>query len=799
MRNITIKKTVIGGLLGTTMLVAASAAFAQTAAPVQDASVPPATSPAVTDNSAQTEDIVVTAQKRSESIQKVPISMQALSSETLSQHQVQSFDDYTKLLPSASFQTFGPGQSQLFFRGIVSSSFNPFGSLPTAGVYLDEVPVTTTGYLLDVHVYDVARVEALSGPQGTLYGASSLAGTLRIITNKPDPSKVTAGYDISLNKFGAGNFGGTAEGFVNVPLNDRVAVRIVGFYDKEGGYIDNTLASRTYQRPHTVAGGAIVNSPITINNANAVQNNFNDAVSYGGRIALGIELNDNWTITPGIAAQEQHTHGTFLYDPRAGDLKVHDFLNSSSEDKWYQASLAVQGKVGNWDVIYSGGYMQRHNQATADYSYYTVAYDTVPDYNYFQTASGRNIDPTQFVSRRNNYSKQTHELRVSSPTGKRLQVTAGLFYQRQANDFHQDYFIPGLASAVQAPSYQVYADDIFLTDAKRIDRDYAVFAQGDFKITPNLTLTGGIRGFKYNNSVVGFSGGAGTAKRLCGGLWQPGCVSIDKTAKGSGETHKASLSWQIDPTKMVYATYSTGFRPGGINRPVGFAPYQSDTLDNYEIGWKTSWLDRKLRINGAVYHEVWDGVQYALPGANGVVSIVNAGNAHVWGVEADLAARLGHLTLSTGGAYNDAKLSTPFCNLVNGVRRCNLGVAAPAGTRLPTQPRLKLNATARYDFTIGGIDAFGQAALLHQSGTTSLLKVSDNALLGGTNGFTTFDFSVGGALSNHTTFEFFIQNAFDERGALSRNSQCVLSICYAAGRVYPVKPQQFGIKFGQRF
>ena len=797
MIDVKVRRSAILGLLGTTILATAGIANAQTAQPTADAAPQAAPSTPV-DNEPQNGDIVVTAQKRSESVQRVPISMQALSPEILSQHQVQSFDDYSKLLPSASFQSLGPGETNLFFRGVVTGQDrNPIGALPSTGVYLDEVPVTTTGSLVNVHIYDVARVEALSGPQGTLYGASSLAGTLRIITNKPDPSKVSAGYDVQLNKFGDGDFGGSAEGFVNVPINDRTAVRIVGFYDHEGGYIDNTFVSRTFQRPHTV-NGVVVNSPLTVNNASSVKNNFNDDVTYGGRIALGIELNDDWTITPGLIAQEEHSHGTFLYDPRAGYLKVHDFTGDSASDKWYQASLAVQGKIGNWDLVYSGGYMQRRTQATADYSYYTVAYDAFPDYNFLQTASGQNISPNQLVSRDNRLTKQTHELRISSPTGERLQVTGGLFYQRQQNDFRQDFFIPGAGSSVQAPSLVVTGDDVFLTRANRVDRDYAVFAQADFKILSNLTLTGGIRGFKYRNTLVGFSGGPGTAKSLCGS-YSDNCVSINKEAKDTGETHKVSLSWQVDPTKMIYATYSTGFRPGGINRPVNFAAYNPDTLDNYEIGWKTSWFDRKLRFNAAVYHEVWNGIQYALPGANGVTSIVNAGDAHITGVEADLSLKLGPLTLSTAGDYNDAKLSTPFCNLVNGVRRCDLGQAAPVGTRLPVQPQFKVNATARYDTRIGGVDAFAQISMLHQSSSTSLLKVSDNLQLGDAPAFTSFDFSFGGALSNHTTFALFIQNAFDTHGQLSRNAECVINACLANGRIYPIKPQQFGIKFGQKF
>lgn len=786
-------KALAVGLLGTTMLVGGSRANAQTVAqPTADQSAPAA------DNGAQG-DIIVTAQKRSESIQRVPISMQALTPEVLAQHQVQSFDDYTKLLPSASYQTLGPGLSTLSFRGIFSGKDgNVAAAQPTSGVYLDEVPVTTIGALLDIHVYDVARVEALAGPQGTLFGASSLAGTLRIITNKPDPSKVSASYDLQLNKFGKGAVGGTAEGYVNVPLNDRTALRIVGFYEHDGGYIDNVLGTRTFNRPHTV-NGAVVNSPLTVTNADVVQNNFNDATTYGGRAALGIELSDDWTITPSIAAQEQHTNGSFLYDPKVGDLAVRNYITGESEDKWYQAALTVNGKVGNWNVLYAGGYIKRHNSATADYSYYTVAYDTTTNFNYLNTAAGVPINPNQFVRRDYQFTKQSHELRLSSPTGERLQVTAGLFFQRQQTNYLQDYFVPGAQAAVTAPTVLVSGDDQFVTRGHRVDRDYAIFGQADFKITPSLTLTGGIRGFKYRNTLVGFSGSAGTVRNLCAGVFTASCVSIDKEAKGTGETHKVSLSWQVTPDKMVYATYSTGFRPGGINRPVGFAQYDPDTLTNYELGLKTSFFDRKLRFNAAIYQEDWHGVQYSLPGANGVSSIVNAGNARVRGAEIDLSARLGGLILSTSGAYNDAKLTKPFCNLPNGVLRCDLGINAPEGTRLPVQPRLKGNVTARYEFEAGSTPLFAQASMLHQSSSTSVLRTRDNNALGNVPAFTTFDFSFGGRIWGTSTFELFIQNAFDERGQLSRNSQCVLLLCLQNGRTFPVKPQLFGVKFGQKF
>src|SRR5271166_3964350 len=204
-----------------------------------------------TPENATLEEVVVTAQKRTEDLQKVPISLQVLSGDKLEQLQVSGFDDYAKLLPSLSYRSLGPGQTQLFFRGISSSNGTvPLhaGFLPSSGLYVDDIPVTTVAGALDIHVYDIARVEALAGPQGTLYGASSLSGTLRIITNKPDMHAFSASYDVKADKFGRGNPGEQFEGYINVPLSEHIAVRLVGFYDHEGGYINNLATTNVYQR-----------------------------------------------------------------------------------------------------------------------------------------------------------------------------------------------------------------------------------------------------------------------------------------------------------------------------------------------------------------------------------------------------------------------------------------------------------------------------------------------------------------------------------------------------------------------
>ncbi len=760
-----------------------------------------------------TTEIVVTATKRSENLQNVPISITAMGGEQLAQHQVASFDDYAKLLPSVSYQSFGPGQSQVNMRGITSGGDGvAVGPLPTVGVYLDEVPLTTIGNSVDVHIYDMARVEALSGPQGTLYGASSLAGTLRLIANKPKIGVWEGGVDVEGNQYGPGGAGAKLEGFLNIPISSRVAARVSAFYTRDGGFIDNTYATRTYLRTHDDGTGTYVDSPLTVNNAKYVQKNFNTIDSAGARAALKIDLDDNWTVSPGVIYQNTLSHGSFLYDPRAGDLQVHDFTPDRNRDDWYLASMTIQGKLSDWDVTYAGSYFERRNDNIADYSYFTVAYDNFAKgdpadyagYTYLKDALGHDIDPTQVVHTHDKYTKASHELRISSPGSNPWRLTVGAFMQRQTDLHEADYNIPGVSNAVNPFSPQVRGapvDDVYYTHINRVDRDYAMFAEGSYDLLANLTVTAGIRGFIADNTIAGFSGGDGTIDKTnattpggCAALTVTACPNVNKKYVEAGETHKLSLKWQATSSKMFYATYSTGFRPGGNNRDSFFnghvqsiPPFSADTISNYELGWKTSWFDRHLYINGAVFREDWDQVQYSLPGILGIYYTVNAGKARSSGVEGTVMWKPApQLTISGTGTYIDAKLVSDFGN------------QAPAGTRLPVTPKFKANANARYEMPLGAYKAFLQAGVNYQGGTTSYLATAGEEIIGSTAAFTTADFSAGlskGPLS----FTAFINNAFDERGILSKNLSCAPNICGAYARLYPTKPQQFGVRSSYRF
>lgn len=753
-------------------------------------------------------DILVTARRRTESLQTVPLSIQALGTETLQQQNVTSFDGYARLLPSLSFQSFGPGQSQMAFRGINSGADGlDAGSSPTTGVYIDEIPITTIGGTPDLHIYDIARVEALAGPQGTLFGASSMSGTLRIITNKPDPSKFEAGYDVSLTKYGKGDPGGSLEAFVNFPVAENAAIRLVGYYQKDGGYIDNLFAERTF-----TLDDADPDTNKTVNNAKLVKDDFNPVTNYGGRAALKVDLDEDWSVMPQFIYQKLETKGAFLFDPRVGDLEVHDFSPSYTNDEWWQAALTIEGKIGNWDLVYSGGYFKRNFQNEIDYSYYSVAYDSYGYYaTYFPDGNGGFLDPTQRQKLNYKFTKHTQEVRISSPADKPLRFTAGLFYQRQTNDIDAQYFIPGIGSVPPEGLIwfqPIFDDTVYLKRLDRVDKDYAIYGELSYDITPDITVNAGIRGFIAENSLIGFSGFSYNITETCLPSNDPNLPCVNVHAYGAstpipnetsetGETHKLNVSWRVEPAKMLYATYSTGFRPGGVNRNPAYGAYKSDRLSNFEVGWKTTWLDDQLRWNGSVFYQKWTDMQFALarPGDAGVTSLTNVGGADSKGIESDVLLRLGQVDISGAASYTDSKLTTPFCEEgSDGSLTCT-----PKGTRLPIQPKWKGNATVRYNLPIGTADAFLQGAMQFQSSSRSFLLDQEEAVVGSPGGFATFDFSAGTSFANGMTAEIFLLNAFDRRGQLSRNTACAPSYCGPFYRVYPVRPQFFGIRFGQRF
>lgn len=764
------------GLLATTMLTAAVPAFAQTP------------------GGSQLEEVVVTAQKRSENLQDVPVSIQALGTERLDELQVSDMTDFSRFLPNVTIQTAAPGFSTIYMRGVASGENNNHsGPLPSVAVYLDEQPVTTITGPLDIHVYDIERVEVLAGPQGTLYGASSQAGTIRIITNKPSSAGFSASYDLEVNKVAHGDLGYQAEGYVNQPLGDRAAVRLVAWARHDGGYIDNVPGTLTY--PIGVPPDNL--GPVTVNNARLVEDDYNEVDVYGARAALRIDLDDNWTVTPSLNAQRTETDGNFAFDPGKGDLNVSRFRPERGDDKWFQAAMTIEGSVANLDVVYAGAYMKRWVDGESDYSDYSYFYDTLFGYGtYWLDDADRPHDISQYIQSKDYYKKQSHELRVTTPAEHRARLTAGLFYQRQTHNIQQRYKIDDLNAPTEVPGWD---DTIWLTKQLRVDRDYAAFGDLAFDVTDRLTLNGGIRLFKAKNSLAGFFGfsdfySSRTGVAACFGppIVEGGpCTNLDAVTKDDGHTYRLNAQYDIDDDRMVYFTYSTGYRPGGVNRRGG-SPYEPDFLKNLEFGWKTTWLDNRLRWNGALFRAKWDDFQFSFLGANGLTEIRNAGKAKMTGVETDVSWVVADgLTLTGAAAYTDAKLDEDY------VPDPASPPEALKGARLPVTPKFKGNLTARYEWSLGEMDAHVQGTVVHTGSAWPDLRIIDRSVVGKLPAYTTFDLAAG---LRHGSWrvEAFAKNLLDEEGQIDRSVQCASSVC---SRVFvvPIRPRTIGVRFGQSF
>ena len=748
----------------------------------------------------EVQEIVVTAQKRAENLQRVPISIQAIGNQKLSELNVTQAADLVKFLPSVAVQNIGPGATRFYFRGVASGGDgNHSGPLPSVGVYLDEQPVTTIQGPIDLHYYDIARIEALAGPQGTLYGASAEAGVIRIITNKPDPHKFAAGYDIEGNAVSKGALGYKAEAFANVPLSDRAAIRLVGWYERDAGFIDNVPGSRTYP----VSGATIFTHP---------RKDINHVDTYGGRAALKIDLNDSWSITPSLQAQEQISGGRFGYDPKVGDLEVNTYFPERASDFFYQAAATIEGKIHDFDLVYSGSYLHRTVHTHQDYTDYSFFYDTLfGSGNYITDAAGNKINPSQQVFGNDHFNKQSHELRLSSPKDLRIHGIVGLFYQRQQHNIEQLYQINGLDPALSNTNRPGI---IWLTEQKRVDRDYAVFGEVSADVVPDhLTITGGARIFKYDNSLYGFFGyGSGfsshTGEAACiagkPALSGAFCTNLDQSAKGDGITPRANITWKFDKDHLAYFTYSRGFRPGGVNRRGGQKPYLPDFLTNFEVGTKNALFGRRLNVNLFAFYENWKNFQFSFLGANGLTEIRNLlGAGHIYGVEGDFTAvPVRGLTISGGGAYTHATTANPYCGTLDGngnpVTVCPGAEQAPTGQRLPVTPEFKFNVTARYSFDFHGVKMHAQGSVQHQSSSYDDLRTVERAILGPLRPYENADFSFGGEV-HRLTIEAFVQNAFDERGQQTRFAECAARVCGAQTYIVPIRPQTFGIRFGQRF
>ena len=776
--------------------------------------------------SATLDEIVVTAAKREQNLQDLAVSVQVLGNQELENLGVRSFEDFIDFLPTVSYSSAGPGYAQIYMRGIASGGDgNHSASMPSVGYYLDEQPVTTINQILDIHMYDIARVETLSGPQGTLYGQGSQSGTIRIITNKPVMGESEGGYEGEVNTIDGGDTGYNLSGFMNLPVGERAAVRLVAWHKKVAGFIDLVPATMNFPGPQ----------PRSTNNFAFAREDYNEVETSGLRALLKVDLNDNWSVTPGLMYQKSDIEGTWQHNPQLfDDLQTGAMWDAFAEDEWVQASLTLEGSIGDLDVVYAGSYLDRENISEYDYSDYTEYWANYSEYFsgatwcVYYDAAGECAIGTQYVGAFEQYERTSHELRVQSPVDERVRWIAGAFYQAQEHNFDLQWIVPDLdpdLTVVLPPTgdRKYGGNTVWQTYQVREDQDTAFFGEVAFDFNDQFTGTIGARYFEYENSLYGFNGFA----RHCtgqyidgdfvqipedeGGEMQFPCFNtrvLDDVATGDDWAFKFNLEYRIDEDKMLYATWSEGFRAGGVNRArvPGIPKYGPDFVTNYEFGWKMLLDDGRLRFNGAVYIIDWDNFQFGFLDftVSNLTIVQNVGNSQTKGLEWDLTyAANDNNTLTFAGSYNDATLQTDFWR-TDDDRVAGLPANAPAGTPMPYVPEFQLTGIWRSNFEVRSLPAFFQASVAYTGARWNDLDILNVPARQEMSAYALANIS-GGIEKDNWTATFYVNNLFDERAEIDITDPGYgtgIPGYVPPGTVWTTmtnRPRSFGVRFSQRF
>ena len=574
------------------------------------------------------EEITVTAQRRTENIQDVPISMQALTSETLQELNVETFDDYIKQLPNVTSASNGPGQNEVFMRGLSAGSQASQGSSstglwPNVAIYLDNQSAQLPNRNLDIYAADLNRIEVLEGPQGTLFGAGAEAGVIRYITNEPKLNTTEGNLKANYGWTAHGDHNASVTAVLNLPLiEDHMAVRAVVYDDSRGGYIDNVPA--TFHRKDTDLGIAYGGVPanglgqcpdggqnngycvppgsVSINNYSVAARAINPATYQGLRVEALYKFNDDWDLLISQSYQDLDTRGVFYQQPFASDggalqpLEVTLFNDAYDKDRFQSTAWTLNGKVGPLKAVYTGGYLVRNVDQVGDYTNYArgvyadyyqcnlVAYDATLSPHCFSPSA------TWRTTERNTHLQ--HELRFSTPDDWRARAIAGAYWENNTlYDITSWRYkgVPGCSATVTTgcisdvgpfpgsslQSLGAQPDTTsFYQDTLRQTKQLAFFASADYDLIPKtLTLTLGTRHFLFENEYKGSvisSFGCFEAGTPAGGCHNPNySFNLDAQHLSDTETgwkSRANLTWHITPDIMVYYTFSQGFRPGGFNQ-----------------------------------------------------------------------------------------------------------------------------------------------------------------------------------------------------------------------------------------
>jgi iron complex outermembrane receptor protein len=595
----------------------------------------------------QLEEVVVTAQKRESTVQTTPISITALTGQDLEDRGITDISSIVQSVPGVSMRSSGPGQTELEIRGMTSAG----GNSSTVGFYLDDTPLTAPAsaqngkVVIDPNLYDLNRVEVLRGPQGTLYGSGSMGGTIKLVSNAPNPNAFDASGQVIFGHTDGGNgLNSTENGMVNLPLGDGMALRVVGSLEHLSGWIDRiVIANPDFPAPvNGTTRGNVAAAPVA-----ADFHDVNDENLRTIRASLLWTPTDRLSIEPTVMYQEITQGGLNLIDSQPGtDTQYQPYdLAEPFEDRINLASLNLQYHFDVADLTSTTSYWDRDELLRQDGTEEIATVTGAPIY----PAEG-GFGPTSPTSLEDDKSRQiSEEVRLTSVGNTAFKWLVGYFYQ----DFESDWnlYVP-TPDAVPLTGTGDGFTQIQPTDILQ----QSFFGEASYTFLEKLTATAGLRRYYYHGTV-------NTA--VSGWLSSSGGAATDNFSTGerdSGVTPKFNLSYQLDPDTLVYGTVSQGFRPGGGNQPIpttgalGSGPngclanleaigyssvppgFKPDKVWSYELGEKFRGADGRLTINSAGYFENWQHIQQNIPLACGFPFTGNAGDAHIYGAELEVNA-----------------------------------------------------------------------------------------------------------------------------------------------------------------
>ncbi len=755
-------------------------------------------------DSGQLEEIVVTAAKREATIETTAISISALSGDDIQGRGFTDIGSLLKSVPGVAIRTSGPGTTEFEMRGVASNG----GNSPTVGFYFDETSLTAAAattegkIVISPDLYDLNRIEVLRGPQGTLYGSGSMGGTIKVVPNAPNPAAFEASGELKAADTSHGGFDHGESAMVNLPLSDTAAVRIVGSYSHDAGWIDRkVVAPGQFPLP----GGLVVgpyNSYYTQRGDVAAAplaadyKDVNDVEKTSIRVSALFKPVDGLTIAPSFFYQKLRAGGLSYIDaPPGTDAFYQPFDTSEAyHDEFHLAALTVKYRTDAFEITSATAYWTRHEPITQDTQESWSTYLLPLGFGVTGFTAGNGNLGKSYAYEDNNQNQTTEEFRVSSVGSGPFKWLAGYFY----SDFVSPWTIV-FPSATGASNPNIGTNDLFsyFTPFKILQQSF--FGEMTYNITDPLSVTLGARRYHYNSAVY---------------LDQFGGLAGGTTVQNQGEveqgwTPKATISYQFDQNLLVYATAAKGFRPGGGTGPVptsgpstcepqlqveynshgafvnGPVQFNSDSVWSYELGEKWRAADNRLTVNAATYFEKWAGVQQQNSLSScGYNYTANAGDAHVYGGELEVNAVVVHDLQAL------ANLSYSHANLIN---TSLTGSIFSAGSPIQQVPKVTATVALTYRHQLQS-----ELALTARAESTYTGSRTDDTY--GINTLSSYQLSNvrAGVDAGRWSAVVYIDNIADKRALLNNINQMASNVA-DWNRVAVNQPRTAGIDLSMKF